>query len=1023
MLSISVLGSVAVVDEETGATRRLSSRSIALLGLLVAEAGRPQRRATIAGLFWPESGDAQALTNLRRELHELRSVLGDEDGLEVTTTHLCWHDHGRHTIDLATFLREASAALGASTDAGVIAHGRVAVAQYRGPLLPSLDADWIDALRARLDRRCREVCTRVAEAAGRAGSYDIALAAVRRCLDLEPFDEAAHRRLMELHAARGDRAGAINSYHRFAGLLERELGIEPDPQTRQALARIVGGLEVGPAPGVQAPLPTTPPLVGRDLDLDRARAAWRSAAAGRQGVLAVVGEPGVGKTRLVAELQEYARSQGAVVAFSRCFDMSGRLSLSPVADWLREPDVAAARAGLDAVWRAEVDRLVPGDGDASAGVPRSLPGSEDAWQRYRFFEGVARALLASSRPLLLVLDNAQGSDPDTLSFTRFLLNLAPSAPVLLTATLRPPTSTETTSSHEWLAQLDAEGLLTEVALAPLDRARTAELATRLTGETPPQRAAEMLHDATGGFPLFVLEAARGSSLSELLGGAASREGWLAILAKRIRQTSPVAREVAGLGAALGRDFTIQLLVEASDLPPEAVVAGVDELWRQRIVTDTGSGYDFSHDLLRDAAYAQVSAARRWLLHRRLAQALELTRQDHMGGVDAQIAEQYRRAGNIERAMHYYVRAADAASSVFAHEESIALLGSARDLLLANPPSRDRNERELALLELTVPPVNAQYGYASPQLREACERSLELAEELGSTSSSVNALVGLWASRFVQGRTEDCYAIAERATELTQPGDRLYAQAHFSLAGSALHRGDPVLADREFRLAEASMRDEALTFGTRARVHAMAWWAHTAWTIGELDRAAELARAATHEAGASGHQYSQVVGLAYEAVTLQLLGRVEECAQAARRVRELCRRYQFTYYGEWGQVLEGWATGGDGGIRLMESGLARLAAMGARARRPYWLSLLAQRVADARRVRGLVDEGLAACEDNGDTWWLPELLRLRADCLAGDERRHVLETALSVSERQHSAQLAIRIRASLEDRGRRLPPRG
>jgi hypothetical protein len=280
---------------------------------------------------------------------------------------------------------------------------------------------------------------------------------------------------------------------------------------------------------------------------------------------------------------------------------------------------------------------------------------------------------------------------------------------------------------------------------------------------------------------------------------------------------------------------------------------------------------------------------------------------------------------------------------------------------------------------------------------------------------VNALVGLWASRFVQGRTEDCYRIAERATTQTQPGDPRYAQAHFSLAGSALHRGDPVQADEEFRLAEASMRDEALTFGTRARVHTMAWWAHAAWTVGDPDRAEELAHEATREAAESEHRYSQVVGLAYEAVTMQLLGRVEECAKAAGRVRALCTRYQFTYYGEWGQILEGWALGGDEGIRLMETGLENLAKMGAHARRPYWLSLVADRVPDPSRALGLLDEGIAACGRNRDTWWLPELLRRRADHLNAEERAQALKSALEIAEEQHSSLLRTRIQASIDGR--------
>jgi ABC-type proline/glycine betaine transport system permease subunit len=104
MLTIRLLGAQGVLDGTTGHIRTVSSRTLALLGLLIAHTGRPQDRATIAGQFWPEPGNGRALTNLRRELHDLRRILGDDESLEITTGQLCWHDRGRHDIDLNMFL-------------------------------------------------------------------------------------------------------------------------------------------------------------------------------------------------------------------------------------------------------------------------------------------------------------------------------------------------------------------------------------------------------------------------------------------------------------------------------------------------------------------------------------------------------------------------------------------------------------------------------------------------------------------------------------------------------------------------------------------------------------------------------------------------------------------------------------------------------------------------------------------------------------------------------------------------------
>ncbi len=1019
MLTISLLGSQAVVDATSGRIRTRSSRTIALLGLLIAHTDRPQDRSAIAGLFWPGSGDSQALTNLRRELHELREVLGPDadDSLEVTPTQLCWHDQGTHEVDLAIFLRESAAATD-SDEAGnervALVHGQAALEQYGGPLLPGLDEEWLVELREELQDRCSAVCDLVCRAARSRGRSDVAMAAMRRQLSIERYDEAAYRTIIELQAESGDRAGAVSTYHQLASLLERDLGITPSPETAATLSQLMGSTAT---PG--APLPRASPrpparasLVGRAIELDQLWQAWTAASKGRAAIVAVRGGPGVGKSRLVGELEALARGQDAVVGITRCFDTSGRLSLAPVADWLREPALVSARRLIDQVWRDEADRLVPVgkrsglEAESNAGTAPSSVGL-DVWQRPRFFEGLSRALLATSRPLLLVLDNAQWSDPDTLSFVRFLLNFAPDSQLLLIATARQADTSEETPLDRWLERIRDEGLLTEVNLQPLDLMDTATLAGALTSQAPEGPAAELLFDATGGFPLYVVEAARSSSHDLSAQGQPSSLAWMEILPRRLQQTSPAAREVAGLAAAVGRDFTIPLLVEASELPAESVVAAVDELWRQRIIRGVGDSYDFSHDLLREAAYDTVREPRRWLLHRRLGQALELLWAGNLDGVAAQVADQYRRAGNAERALRYYRQGADVAAAMFAHEEAISLLSSARTVLVSLPPGRSRDEQELTLLELTIPPLNARYGYSSPLLRDAVERAVELAESLGENTRALTAMVGLWASRFVEGRIAESRRIAEQAVARVQPGDEQFGQAHFSMGGSVLHGGDPDLAMEHFEIAGAATRDARMSVGTHARVHTMAWWAHAAWTCGDPARAGRLATDASALAQELGHRYSLLVAKAYEAITSQLLGEVEACLEVAASVRSLCERYQFTYYGDWGRIVGGWATGGTVGVELIETGLANLREQGAYARMPYWLSLFGRTLDGAGRTAEALaafDEGLAAAQRHEEPWWAPELLRLKAAHLEGDERRQLLVRGLEIARGQHSVAL-------------------
>ena len=268
----------------------------------------------------------------------------------------------------------------------------------------------------------------------------------------------------------------------------------------------------------------------------------------------------------------------------------------------------------------------------------------DAWQRLRFFEGLARALLAVGRPMLLVLDNMQWCDEETLAFLTFCLGLAPEAQLLVAGTLRNDNPREDPMLADWTDRMRTTGLLAELALNPFEAADTARLAEAIAGWPFAEADAFLLQGATGGFPLYVIEAVRAT---------ADRGGTLRppgdgdlpeVLHNRLQQATVAAREVAGLAAAVGTDFTLDLVTEASDLDADIVVAAVDELRRRRILHEFRDGYDFSHDLLREAAYEQVSPPKRWLLHRRIAQSLEPLHADDTDAVSAQLAQQYARGG-------------------------------------------------------------------------------------------------------------------------------------------------------------------------------------------------------------------------------------------------------------------------------------------------------------------------------------------------------------------------------------------
>ena len=257
MLHLSLLGEQAIIDDRAGSVQVRSSRAVALVAFLAVRAGSPQSRQRIAGLLWPDSTDAQALTNLRRELHHLRQVLGDEASLVVTPRDLCWRDTKTCRVDVRVFDDERKAAMAAAAagdDDGIVVHAAAAMAAYRGELLPGVYEDWLLDARSQLERQCVELCDLVCAARARTGDLTGAVQAARRRVQLQPLEEVGYRTLIGLQADLGDRAGAVSTYHHCASVLERELGVAPDPATR----KVFQALMVQARPAARSPAAANP---------------------------------------------------------------------------------------------------------------------------------------------------------------------------------------------------------------------------------------------------------------------------------------------------------------------------------------------------------------------------------------------------------------------------------------------------------------------------------------------------------------------------------------------------------------------------------------------------------------------------------------------------------------------------------------------------------------------------------------------------------------------------------------------
>ena len=698
-LTVRLLGGMRL--EHDGVVLHLASvRARAVVAYLLLHRDHPHERAELASGLWPESSESQARTNLRQTLYQLRRALPDMDRFFVLDgQRLQARSAVPLELDVARF-EACTAHLRQTEDTveAILERERLeeAVRYYGGDLLPEMYDEWLDEPRERLRACYVGVLERLVVITEEQRDYRAALRHAQRWLQHDPLVEEPYRCLMRLYALCGERAKALHVYHSCASLLQREVGGEPSQQTQMAYQQVLrlgsdsaARAAAAAADAVRSTAASPVPLVGRTHELAQLRTAWRQANAGGPSLVLVSGDSGIGKSRLVEEFVRGLSRREASVATARCYAAEGALAFAPVTSLLRSAALAAPLADLEPAWRRELSRLLPELADQRSPPPETLEGH---WQRRRLFEAMARVVLAG-QPVVLVFDDLQWCDRDTLEWLRFLLAFDARARVLVVATARSHEVDANTALVGLLAELWGDGSISECELGPLNEAETASLARSLWRGEPTAEALARLFEQTEGVPLFVVEMLHSGWDAQVEAPASSAATppqplppkLRAVIASRLDQLSPTSSELMSMAAVIGREFGFEVLVEVSRRSEDEVMHGVDELWQRRIVREVTAGlYDFSHDKLREVAYAASSQTLRRRLHRYTAEALEtLGEGDEVSG---QIAYHYDLAESPERAIPHYRRAAEAARALFAHEEAVAAYERALELVERLPES-------------------------------------------------------------------------------------------------------------------------------------------------------------------------------------------------------------------------------------------------------------------------------------------------------------------------------------------------
>ena len=571
---------------------------------------------------------------------------------------------------------------------------------------------------------------------------------------------------------------------------------------------------------------------------------------------------------------------------ARCYAGEGRLAYAPIAAWLKSDAMQSTLMRLDASRLTDVARLRPELVAARPEIP--APDRElESWQRLRFFEALAQAF-QSAAPLVLVLDDLQWADADTIEWLQYFLRSASDTRCLVVGTVRAEEEQDNPPLGRLLGRLERDDLLTAITLGPLDQAATAQLAGEVAEQPLDDAALARTFRETEGHPLFIVERGRmeltrqpGAPLRPTTGcrecSLLSRRGWRC--SRRRRAPPPRSRQRwdAISGSTSWRKPAISRRTRSSARSTSSGGATSSAFRR------TSGGISATTASARSHT-AQIGPARRRLIHRRIAQGMELLFANRLDEVSASIAVHLDRGGHPARAVPFLERAAAVATRVSANEEAIRCLTHALSLLERLPAGRDRDEQELALRSSLSVALNSARGYAAPEVEQNLNRVFMLLRSAGRGEVPVRWMWVAFTLRFVLGDLKGTREVSEQALARSVSDPSCRCEAHHAMGGTLSSMGELDASRHHFEAALAAYDErhpQRSALGSDLGVFAHAWYAHTLWLLGDERAAVSHVEQAVALARRLDHVYSQTLALAYAG----MLHQMRRDADHGARVRE------------------------------------------------------------------------------------------------------------------------------------------
>jgi class 3 adenylate cyclase/predicted ATPase len=751
-------------------------------------------------------------------------------------------------------------------------------------------------------------------------------------------------------------------------------------------------------------------LVGREEELELLQRRWAQAKSGEGRVVLLSGEPGIGKSRLTETLLERLSAEEPALMRYFCSPHHQDSALHPVisqlervAGFKRDDSRGAKRDKLAALLSDGASgkddlplfaELLQVPGEASATVLELPP------QRKKelTFEALLRRLeaLARRRKVLMVFEDLHWIDPTTRELLDRSIAMVERLPILLIATFRP----------EFQAPWTGQPHVTMLTLSRLARSSGAALVRQLLADAAPLPAGvvEEIIERTDGVPLFLEEMTK-VVLEAAVSGAAPgtiampRGGQLSVpptlqasLMARLDRLGPASREAAQTGAAIGRDFSYELVAAASLRNEAETAEALDRLVASGLVFQRGvpptAEYQFKHALVQDTAYGSLLRGARQGLHGRIAGAIRARSPELAERSPEILAHHLTEAGELDSAAAYWLEAGRRAVRQSANVEAAAHLARGIAALGGLPQAPERDRQELALQLVLGPALLSNRGFSNPDAKAAYQRAAELAERLDDDRARFAASWGLWITEASSTGSFEILrrhldALIEISERINDP--ELILQAHHSAWATYVRSGELTRTISHIRGGLAlydpeKHRHHALTYGGHdPGVCGKGFNALVLWALGYPDQAAASASEGIALAEALGHMPSLLHSLwfagAFHCVRRDSIA-ARDCGE---RLLELGREHKLVQYRETGAILHGWAVA-DLGDR--EKGLAELRSAIATYGEitSFMLDLFSALLTEAELAANNFEE--AAAVEKVDNiklvWWRPELLRLRGE---------------------------------------------